>query len=59
MKSLEEAIINALVNKINEDCIDYKMKLEYSNQKPEVPLTRRERRALKRKEKKYGEFRKY
>ena len=54
MRNLEEAIIKAVVNKVNQDCMAYKMKPEYDKQKPEVPLTRRDRRALKRKEKKYG-----
>lgn len=53
MRNLEE-VIKAVVNKVNQDCMAYKMKPEYDKQKPEVPLTRRERRALKRKEKKYG-----
>ena len=50
MRNLEEAI-KAVVNKVNQDCMAYKMMPEYDKQKPEVPLTRRERRALKRKNK--------
>lgn len=53
MENLEQAI-NAVVKKIDEDCKVYKIMPEYSNQKLEVPLTRRERRALKRKGKKHG-----
>lgn len=49
MRNLEEAI-KAVVNKVNQDCMAYKMP-KYDKQKPEVPLTRRERRALKRKKK--------
>lgn len=50
MRNLEEAI-EAVVKKVSQDCMAYKMMPEYDKQKPEVPLTRRERRALKRKKK--------
>lgn len=53
MMSLEQ-VIDAVVYKLDEDCKAYKMMPEYSNQKSEFPLTRRERRALKRKKKKHG-----
>lgn len=55
---MEEAI-KAVANKVNQDYMACKMMQEHDNQKPEVPLTRRERRALKRRENKYGEFRRY